>query len=122
MQDALTSLPFVPAAVTCAPLGHFHAAVAHIVGSHDGAWLQKEDKSRITGATLQTSVSNISLRQKIFIFSTSIAGKTSSNNISAPGVPVSQVFQLLILIIAGTQNYFLKNTVWEGNNITRIIL
>lgn len=39
MQDALAALPFVPTAVTRAPLGHFRAAVAHIVGSHDGAWL-----------------------------------------------------------------------------------
>lgn len=38
VQDALTALPFVPAAVTRAPLGHFCAAVAHIVGSHDSAW------------------------------------------------------------------------------------
>lgn len=54
MQDTLTALPFVATAVTCTPLGHFCAAVAHVVGSHDGAWLLKEDKSCITCATLQT--------------------------------------------------------------------
>lgn len=36
VQDALTALPFVPTAVTHAPLGHLCAAVAHVVGSHDG--------------------------------------------------------------------------------------
>lgn len=60
MQDTLTALPFVPTAVTCAPLGHFCAAVAHVVGSHDGAWLLKEEnKSCITCATLQTFTGTI---------------------------------------------------------------
>lgn len=43
MQDALTTLPFIPTPVTRAPLGHFCAAVAHVVGSHDGAWLFKQE-------------------------------------------------------------------------------
>lgn len=43
MQDPLTALPFVATAVTRAPLGHFCAAVAHVVGGHDGAWLLMED-------------------------------------------------------------------------------
>lgn len=51
MQDTLTALPFVPTAITCAPLGHFCAAVAHIVGSHDGSWVKKGDKSHIISAT-----------------------------------------------------------------------
>jgi len=41
VQDALAALPLVPAALTCAPLRHLGAAVAHVVGGHDGAWLEK---------------------------------------------------------------------------------
>lgn len=43
VEDALTALPFVAAALARAPLGHLCAAVAHIVGSHDGAWWVKEE-------------------------------------------------------------------------------
>lgn len=43
VEDALAALPRVPTALTRAPLRHLHAAVAHIVGSHDGAWLQREN-------------------------------------------------------------------------------
>lgn len=45
MQDPLTALPFIATAVTRAPLGHFCAAVAHVVGGHDGAWLLTEESS-----------------------------------------------------------------------------
>lgn len=44
VQDALTALPFVPAAVTRAPQGHFSAAVAHVVGGHYRAWWLKEEQ------------------------------------------------------------------------------
>lgn len=54
MQDALTALPLVAAAVTRAPLGHLCAAVAHIVGSHDGAWVQRAKTVDISSATLKT--------------------------------------------------------------------
>lgn len=54
MQDALAALPFVPTAVTRAPLGHFCAAVAHIVGSHDSSWLWKEEKSHIKAENVNT--------------------------------------------------------------------
>lgn len=51
VEDALTALPFVAAALARAPLGHLCAAVAHIVGSHDGAWSVKgEGKSCMTCA------------------------------------------------------------------------
>lgn len=44
IEDALATLPFVAAAVARAPLGNLSAAVAHIVGSHDGAWRQKSSR------------------------------------------------------------------------------
>ena len=50
MQDALAALPLVPAALTRAPLRHVRAAVAHVVGGHDGSWSQTGDKGRVSGA------------------------------------------------------------------------
>lgn len=44
VQDALTGLPLVPAAVARAPQGHFGAAVPHVVGGHYRAWRLKEEQ------------------------------------------------------------------------------
>lgn len=69
VQDSLAALHLVAAAVTRAPLGHLGAAVAHVVGSHDGACLCGGDKSRSTGANPQSFLCNIPLGQKTFICS-----------------------------------------------------
>lgn len=78
VQDALAGLPFVAAAVTRAPLRHVCAAVAHVVGSHDGACVKKEDKKEKLFFNFEH---NICPSGRGFSF---LGNMPSNNNISPP--------------------------------------